>query len=211
MFIAFQICLTYYRQSRLGFIKIHAKFALLTWSCLWLIFLMVLCSNICINFDEYFRACCAVDWFQKRTRPTGRGCSILWFWPQLTFSSPRIHSQLILPLYSRPFFFTLFVNLSICLLVVEFRLTKSYSDLWLKNGKVIVSMSGEKIFSFRVVLLFSPSCLNIFKFNSYHSLRPIILVYFSQNPWILWDIHLTKLRSSGYSIFKIWIPWLIFS
>ena len=42
-------------------------------------------------------------------------------------------------------------------------------------------------------------------------LRPIILVYFSQNPWILWDIHLTKLRSSGYSIFKIWIPWLIFS
>ena len=148
MFLAFQICLTYYRQSRLGFIKIHAKFALLTWSCLWLIFLMLLCSNICINFDEYFRACCAVDWFQKRTRPTGRGCSILWFWPQLTFSSPRIHSQLILPLYSRPFFFTLFVNLSICLLVVEFRLTKSYSDLWLKNGKVNVSMSGEKIFQF---------------------------------------------------------------
>ena len=108
----------------------------------------VFCSNICVNFDEYFRACCAVDWFQKRTRPTGRGCSILWFWPQLTFSSPHIHSQLIHPLYSRPFFFNLFANLSICLLVVKIRFTITYSDMWLVKCKVIVSMSGEKIFQF---------------------------------------------------------------
>ena len=34
---------------------------------------------------------------------------------------------------------------------------------------------------------------------------------FPRNPWILWDIHLRKLRSSGYSIFKICIPRLISS
>ena len=85
---------------------------------------------------------------------------------------------------------------------------------WFSRCILVLSFSLclEKIFfSFQAVFLFFPSCLNIFKFNSYHSLRPIILVYFSQNPWILWDIHLTKLRSSGYSIFKIWIPWFIFS
>ena len=61
-------------------------------------------------------------------------------------------------------------------------------------------------------LLFGPcSCLNFFKYNSYQSFRPINLMYFSRNPWILWDIHLRKLRSSGYSIFKIWIPRLISS
>ena len=124
-----------------------------TWSCLWLIFPKVLCSNICVNFDEYFRACCVVDWFQKRIRPTGRGCSILWFWPQLTFSSSPIHSQLIHPLYFGPFFFILFVNLSICLLVVKIRFTITYSDMWLVKCKVIVSMSGESFFSFRAVFL----------------------------------------------------------
>ena len=60
--------------------------------------------------------------------------------------------------------------------------------------------------------VFGPcSCLNFFKYNSYQIFRPIILMYFSRNPWILWDIHLRKLRSSGYSIFNIWIPWLISS
>ena len=30
---------------------------------------------------------CAVDWLQEWRRHTGRSCSILWIWPQLTFSS----------------------------------------------------------------------------------------------------------------------------
>ena len=114
-----------------------------------------------------------------------------------------------------------------CILVLSFSLCLSIyqSVCWLSNSdwanltltcdskmaKQMCQCLEKRFFSFRAVFLFSPSCLNIFKFNSYHSLRPIILVYFSQNPWILWDIHLTKLRSSGYSIFKIWIPWLIFS